>query len=100
MNYWFRYRKKVRELADLARDQPMTGLERAVWWTEYVLRHKGAAHLRSPAMDLPLYQYFLLDVIGFCLLLIFIISFILIKLAKLMLSVPRYSFSRQKVKTQ
>ncbi|KAF2902531.1 hypothetical protein ILUMI_03654 [Ignelater luminosus] len=62
------YRNRVKELAELAKDQPMTGLERAVWWTEYVLRHKGTKHLRSPALDIPSYQYYLLDVIGFCLL--------------------------------
>ncbi|KAF2893560.1 hypothetical protein ILUMI_12614 [Ignelater luminosus] len=62
-----KYRSKVKELADLASDQPMTGLEKAVWWTEYVIRHKGARHLRSPLLDIPSYQYYLLDVIGFCL---------------------------------
>jgi glucuronosyltransferase len=35
-----------------------------VYWTEYVIRHKGAPHLRSAALDLAWYQYFLLDVIG------------------------------------
>ncbi|KAB0791703.1 hypothetical protein PPYR_03503 [Photinus pyralis] len=58
------YREKVKELAELARDQPMTGLERAVWWTEYVIRHRGAKHLKSPLLDIPFYQYYLLDVIA------------------------------------
>jgi len=35
-----------------------------VYWTEYVIRHKGAPHLRSAALDLAWYQYFLLDVIA------------------------------------
>jgi glucuronosyltransferase len=34
-----------------------------VYWTEYVIRHKGAPHLRSAVLDLAWYQYFLLDVI-------------------------------------
>lgn len=42
----------------------MTGLEKAIWWIEYVIRQNGAKHLRSPAMDLPSYQYYLLDVVG------------------------------------
>ncbi|KAK5639992.1 hypothetical protein RI129_010803 [Pyrocoelia pectoralis] len=58
------YRNQIKKLAELAQDQPMTGLERAVWWTEYVIRHKGAAHLKSPLKDIPWYQYLLLDVIG------------------------------------
>ncbi|KAF2886562.1 hypothetical protein ILUMI_19612 [Ignelater luminosus] len=63
-----KYRERVKELATLARDEPMTGLERGVWWTEYIIRHRGAKHLRSPALDLHFYEYFCLDVISFMLL--------------------------------
>jgi len=49
----------------LTKDQPQSPMERAVWWVEYVLRHKGARHLKSAAVDMPWYQYFLLDVLGF-----------------------------------
>jgi glucuronosyltransferase len=35
-----------------------------VFWTEYVIRHKGAPHMRSAVLDLAWYQYFLLDVIA------------------------------------
>jgi len=35
-----------------------------VYWTEYVIRHKGAPHLRSALQDLAWYQYLLLDVIA------------------------------------
>ncbi|KAF2903124.1 hypothetical protein ILUMI_03060 [Ignelater luminosus] len=52
-----KYRQNIQDLAKIALDQPMTALERAVWWTEYVLRNNGAKHLRSPAVDLPTYQY-------------------------------------------
>lgn len=48
-------------------DQPMTPLERAVFWVEYVLRHRGAPHLRSAALNLAWYQYLLLDVVTFVL---------------------------------
>lgn len=45
----------------------MTGVSKAIWWIEYIIRHKGAKHLRSPAVDMPWYQYHMLDVIGFIL---------------------------------
>jgi glucuronosyltransferase len=32
-----------------------------MFWTEYVIRHKGAPRVRSDAVDLYWYQYFLLD---------------------------------------
>ncbi|CAG2053467.1 unnamed protein product [Timema podura] len=46
------------------RDRPHTALETAVYWIEYVIRHRGAPHLRSAGADLPTYQYLLLDVIS------------------------------------
>lgn len=45
------------------RDQPQTPLERAVWWTEHVLRHKGAAHLRSPAANMHWTEYYAIDLV-------------------------------------
>ncbi|KAJ4430001.1 hypothetical protein ANN_22205, partial [Periplaneta americana] len=37
-------------------DQHDKLLDRAVWWVEYVIRHKGARHLRSAALELMWYQ--------------------------------------------
>lgn len=61
----------------------MSGVKKAVWWTEYVLRHNGAQHLKGPSYQMPLYQYFLLDIIGFMLLVFLILIIILIKLQRL-----------------
>ncbi|XP_017775521.1 PREDICTED: UDP-glucuronosyltransferase 2B33-like [Nicrophorus vespilloides] len=60
-----KYKIKVKEISNLLKDQPMSSLERAVWWTEYVLRNKGAQHLKGPAVHIPTYQYFCLDIIAF-----------------------------------
>jgi len=48
----------------LFRDQKETALERAIWWTEYVLRHKGANHLRCASRDLDFIQFHGLDTWG------------------------------------
>ncbi|XP_066998494.2 UDP-glucosyltransferase 2 [Anabrus simplex] len=58
------YRQNAERLSKLFRDRPQAPLETAIYWTEYVLRHKGAPHLRSAAIDMPPYQYLLLDVIA------------------------------------
>lgn len=42
----------------------MSPLDTAVYWTEYVIRHKGAPHLRTAAVDMPWYEYLLLDVLA------------------------------------
>lgn len=94
-----RYRNRIREIADLVEDQPNTGLERAVWWTEYVIRHKGAAHLRSPALDIPLYQYYLLDVIAVLVLFITVLIGLVGVVLKVFLRFLNKAFAWSKVKT-
>ncbi|XP_049787775.1 UDP-glucosyltransferase 2-like [Schistocerca cancellata] len=56
------YRKRMKQLSQVFRDRPRPPLEEAVYWVEYVIRHRGAPHLRSAAVDLAWYQYLLLDV--------------------------------------
>jgi glucuronosyltransferase len=53
----------MKKLSAVIRNQPQSALDRAIYWTEYVIKHKGAPHLRSAAADLPWYQYLLLDVL-------------------------------------
>lgn len=50
-------------MRDLLGDQPMSPLDRAVWWIEHVLRHAGARHLRAPAANMSWAQYYELDLI-------------------------------------
>lgn len=70
-----RHRRRITEISDLIRDQPMSPQESVIYWTEYVIRH-GAKHLQSPVVNMPLYQYLLLDVIGLILFVIFITFFL------------------------
>ncbi|KAJ2944776.1 hypothetical protein O0L34_g1665 [Tuta absoluta] len=58
------YKENALKLRDVFLDRPMPPLDTGVYWIEYVIRHKGARHLRSPALDLPLTQYLLLDVVA------------------------------------
>uniref|UniRef100_A0A4W5N086 UDP-glucuronosyltransferase n=1 Tax=Hucho hucho TaxID=62062 RepID=A0A4W5N086_9TELE len=41
------YREAMQRLSRLHRDQPMKPLDRAMFWIEFVMRNKGAAHLRT-----------------------------------------------------
>ncbi|PSN51253.1 hypothetical protein C0J52_11770 [Blattella germanica] len=59
-----KYRENALHISRIYKDQPLSPLETAVYWTEYVIRHKGAPHMRSASLDLAWYQYFLLDVIA------------------------------------
>ncbi|XP_031331317.1 UDP-glucuronosyltransferase 2B33-like [Photinus pyralis] len=82
-----KYRNTLKRLAELAQDQPMTGIEKAVWWTEYVIHHSGAKHLRSPLLDIPWYQYLLLDVIGVLLLAVLLILYVVYLIIRIVRSV-------------
>ncbi|XP_050315886.1 UDP-glycosyltransferase UGT5-like isoform X1 [Anthonomus grandis grandis] len=80
MNNYSSYAEQAKRLDDLMKDQPQDGLDKAIWWIEYIIRHKGAKHLRSMAADLPWYQYLMLDIyaclVGIALLVILIVYLI------------------------
>ncbi|KAM7398173.1 hypothetical protein PAMA_006187 [Pampus argenteus] len=56
------YRESMQRLSRLHRDQPMAPMDQAIFWVEYVMRHKGASHLRTEAYKMPWYSYYCLDV--------------------------------------
>ncbi|XP_049951732.1 UDP-glucosyltransferase 2-like [Schistocerca serialis cubense] len=62
-----KYKDNMKRLSAVFREHRADSLERAVWWIEYVIRHKGAPHLRSAALDLHWWQLMLLDVVAFVL---------------------------------
>lgn len=74
------YKKNAAKLRDRFLDRPLPPLDMGVYWIEYVLRHKGANHLRSPAVGMPLYQYLLLDIISVSLVITLLTIYILHKL--------------------
>nr|XP_051675707.1 UDP-glucuronosyltransferase 2B13 isoform X2 [Oryctolagus cuniculus] len=73
------YKENAMRLSRIHHDQPMKPLDRAVFWIEYVMRHKGAKHLRVAAHDLTWYQYHSLDVIGFLLACVTITTYLVMK---------------------
>ncbi|CAL9690562.1 unnamed protein product [Knipowitschia caucasica] len=74
-----RYQENMQTLSSLHNDRPVPPLDLAVFWTEFVLRHKGADHLRVAAHNLNWIQYFCLDVLGFLVLIVFIVVWITVK---------------------
>uniref|UniRef100_A0A667YF94 UDP-glucuronosyltransferase n=1 Tax=Myripristis murdjan TaxID=586833 RepID=A0A667YF94_9TELE len=57
------YRQNMQRLSRLHKDQPIPPMEHAIFWLEYVMRHKGAPHLRTEAYRMPWYSYYCLDVL-------------------------------------
>lgn len=58
------YRNNIKRHSDVFRDRPINSRDAAVYWIEYVIRHKGAPQLRSAGLDLTWYQFYMLDVIA------------------------------------
>uniref|UniRef100_A0A2I3MTF9 UDP-glucuronosyltransferase n=1 Tax=Papio anubis TaxID=9555 RepID=A0A2I3MTF9_PAPAN len=61
------YKQNAMRLSRIHHDQSVKPLDRAVFWIEFVMRHKGAKHLRSAAHNLNWFQHHSIDVIAFLL---------------------------------
>lgn len=49
----------------------MRPMDTASYWIEYVIRHKGAKHMQSPAVHMNFVQRNSIDVLGFVAVLVF-----------------------------
>nr|XP_018905658.1 PREDICTED: UDP-glucuronosyltransferase 2B31-like [Bemisia tabaci]XP_018905659.1 PREDICTED: UDP-glucuronosyltransferase 2B31-like [Bemisia tabaci]XP_018905660.1 PREDICTED: UDP-glucuronosyltransferase 2B31-like [Bemisia tabaci] len=72
----------AKQIAKLYHDEPQSRLANAVFWVEYVIRHKGAHHLKPESVRMPYYQYLLLDVIAFLVAVLFLATYIAYYLAQ------------------
>jgi glucuronosyltransferase len=58
------YIETAKKMSNIFRDEePMIGRKKAAFWIEHVIKF-GGQHLRSKAMDMPLYQFLMLDLIA------------------------------------
>ncbi|XP_062122126.1 UDP-glucosyltransferase 2-like [Drosophila sulfurigaster albostrigata] len=95
------YAQAVQLKSKLYKDQKDTPLERAVWWTEYVIRHNGAKHLRSASRDLNFVQLHGIDTWGLICGVASLIGLIILFTLSLLLQILRYilhKFSKTEVK--
>lgn len=56
------FRKNIKRIRAIINDQPESPLERALWWTEHVLRH-GGNHLRAPSANTTWSEHLMLDIV-------------------------------------
>lgn len=89
-----KYTENVKQRSKIFHDRPMTPMQTAVYWVEYVIRHNGAPHLRVAGAKLPWYKFFMIDVLAVLLAIILAILFSIRYLTKLLIGAQ----SRNKVK--
>lgn len=58
------YRENAKRQSALFRDRPMSPLDTAIFWVEYIIRNRPET-LRSPAVDMPWWQLYLIDIYAF-----------------------------------
>ncbi|XP_031787743.1 UDP-glucuronosyltransferase 2B20-like [Nasonia vitripennis] len=87
-------RKNAAQLSKSFRDQPMSPMDTAVFWIEYVARH-GKNALRLPVVDMPWWQANLLDVYGCIIAAVLIAIYAGFKIRKIMkLVTSKCSFNK------
>ncbi|KAJ8731401.1 hypothetical protein PYW07_004565 [Mythimna separata] len=74
------YRIKAKELSARFKDRPMSALDTAMFWIEYVIRNNGAEYMKNPAMKLNWFAYTMLDVYAFILVLLFTLGYVISKI--------------------
>ena len=71
-----KYKAAVQKASDILKDSPMTPTETTTYWIEHVMKF-GGEHLRSYGMELPGYQFFMLDILLFVAVIAHVIAFVL-----------------------
>ncbi|XP_034039734.1 UDP-glucuronosyltransferase-like [Thalassophryne amazonica] len=80
-----KYKENMQKLSALHNDRPLDPLELSVYWTEFVMRHKGAKHLKAALHNLNWFQYFSLDVAAFLAGVVLFVAVVTVKCMKLWL---------------
>ena len=75
------YKENVDKKSAILRDIDPSPLDTVAWWIEHVMKH-GGDHLRSPTLDMPWYQYWMVDMILFFLLLFHLALFCFVIVVK------------------
>nr|QGA73344.1 UDP-glucuronosyltransferase 40Q2 [Spodoptera frugiperda] len=72
-----KYREKVKELSFIYHHRETKPGKTLVHWVEHVIQTKGAPHLQSPALHVPLYQKLYLDLVALIILGLMIVKRVL-----------------------
>lgn len=67
-----KYKKNVEAISSLYRDRPMSAIDEAIFWIQYVIKHRGAKHLQYAGIELNFFQQNSLDVLAFLLVALYV----------------------------
>ncbi|CAH0398392.1 unnamed protein product [Chilo suppressalis] len=78
------YRNRAKEISKRFKDRPMSALDTAIYWIEYVIRNKGAGYMKNPGLKLSWIAYNMLDVYGFLAIVLLILVYLVFKVVNAM----------------
>lgn len=76
------YASRMEEISSISKDNLVDPMDEALFWIEYVIRHKGAKHLKSNAIHMSWFSYLLLDVLLVNVSALSIVTFLLVWVIK------------------
>ncbi len=74
------YEENTKRLSTIMKDRKLSPSQEGADWIEYALRHDGAPHLTSEAMDLPQYKLYMFDVFLFLVVAVCLVVYALLRL--------------------
>lgn len=92
-----KYDENAKRLSAIFNDRPLSPKQAVIYWTEYVIRHKGADHLKSIGLQQNYVEFHMIDVYLFLLVVMIVLFYIFYKIFKCILArVFRPSSKKQK----
>lgn len=80
-----KYSENAKLRSKLMHDRPMKPMDTAMYWIDYVLRHRNVHHFKSTGLDVQWYKYFYLDAV----VLFVVSSIVLLKVAAILFKKKR-----------
>lgn len=77
-----KYRRNMKIMSKRFRDQPEKPLQRAIWWSEFIIRHPRPTHLRPAAFNLGLLGSHFWDIQVLILVAVLLIVFLVLRIFK------------------
>ncbi|KAH8242766.1 hypothetical protein KR032_001882, partial [Drosophila birchii] len=65
-----KYKANMDRASKIFRDRPLGAMDTVMYWIDYIIEHRGAPHLVAAGVNLPWYQFYLLDVVAIIVLII------------------------------
>uniref|UniRef100_A0A8C2GIX1 UDP-glucuronosyltransferase n=1 Tax=Cyprinus carpio TaxID=7962 RepID=A0A8C2GIX1_CYPCA len=94
------YKENAMRLSRIHHDRPVKPCDEAVFWIEFVMRNKGAKHLRVEAHNLTWYQYHCLDVFAFLITILTVVLYVFFKMCKFFIMRCCFRSKRKKSKKE